>query len=65
MEKDVKDLLKQAAGWDDVITYVMRELEHYDDMIYNENLSAANYIYWMSRKETLQQVRNVWCKTHK
>lgn len=65
MEKDVKDLLKQAAGWDDVITYVMRELEHCDDMIYNENLSAANYIYWMSRKETLQQVRNVWCKTHK
>ena len=44
--EDIKKMLQQAAGWDEVITFVMKELEHCDDMIYNENLSAANFIYW-------------------
>ena len=63
--EDIKKMLQQAAGWDEVITFVMKELEHCDDMIYNENLSAANFIYWQTRKETLKQVRDVWSKSHK
>jgi len=37
---------------------IMRELEHCDDMIYNENLTPVNYIYWKSRKDALIEMRD-------
>lgn len=63
--ENVEKILKTLAGWDDVITFVMAEVEHCDDMLYNENLSAANYIYWKSRKDALLEVRDVWSKSKK
>lgn len=63
--EDIKKLLQKAAGWDDVITFVMEEVEHCDDVIYNENLSASHYIYWKSRKDALLEVRDIWCKSKK
>ena len=61
MEKRFQELL----GWDDVITFVMAEVEHCDDMLYHENLSSSNYIYWKSRKDVLLEVRDVWSKSKK
>lgn len=63
--EDIKKALQKVAGWDDVITFVMKEVEHCDDMIYNENLSASNYIYWKSRKDALLEVRDIWCNSKK
>lgn len=58
---DNERLLKQVAGFDEHLEYIMAELEHCDDMIYNENLSASNYIYWKSRKDCLLEMRDNYC----
>jgi len=67
--EDVRKMLNRIAGIDEHLEYIMKELEHCDDMIYNENLSAAHFIYWMTRKETLQEMRDSYCdminKSHK
>ena len=64
-EKDIIKMLNEAAGIDEHLQFIMRELEHCDDMIYNENLSAAHFVYWMARKETLQQMRDNYCSFKK
>ncbi len=65
MEKDIIKMLNEAAGIDEHLQFIMKELEHCDDMLYNENLSAAHFIYWMTRKETLQQMRDNYCSFKK
>lgn len=50
---------------DPFLIYLMNELEHADDMLYNENLSAANYIHWQSRKQTLTELRDKYCEGRK
>ena len=61
-EKDVIEVLNEVGGIDKHLQYIMNELEHCDDMIYNENLSAAHFIYWRTRKETLLEMRDNYCK---
>lgn len=60
--ENVEKLLKDVAGIDEHLEFIMRELEHCDDMIYNENLSSSSFIYWFSRKNALQEVRDSYCK---
>lgn len=60
--EDIRKMLSRAAGIDEHLEHIMRELEHCDDMIYNENLSAAHFIYWQTRKECLQEMRDNYCK---
>ena len=64
-EIDIIPLLKRAGGIDDHLEFVMRELEHCDDMIYNENLNASHFIYWQARKEALKEVRDNYCEMRK
>ena len=59
--EDVRKMLNMIAGIDEHLEYIMAELEHCDDMIYGENLSAANFIYWQTRKECLQELRDNYC----
>lgn len=59
--EDIKKLLNRAAGIDEHLEHIMAELEHCDDMIYNENLSASHFIYWMTRKEVLLDMRDSYC----
>ena len=59
--EDIKKALYKAGGIDEHLQYIMRELEHCDDMLYHENLSAAHFIYWMTRKELLQELRDEYC----
>lgn len=60
-EDEAREFLNAAAGIDKYLQYIMRELEHAEEMIYNENLSAANYIYWKTKKEVLSEVRDKYC----
>lgn len=57
--------LNKAAGIDKHLEFIMRELEHCDDMLYNENLSAANFIYWQTRKEAFKEIRDDYCEFKK
>lgn len=59
---DIRKELSRAAGIDEHLEHIMAELEHCDDMLYNENLPAAHFIYWMAKKETLQDMRDNYCK---
>lgn len=60
MAKTGYDILREVSvlTTDKHMEDIMRELEHCDDMLYNENLSAANYIYWKARKDTLVEMRD-------
>ena len=65
-----EEILKQVSivTTDKHMEDIMRELEYCDDMIYNENLSASNYIYWKARKDTLIEMRDSyanWLNTKK
>lgn len=61
-DNDVKELLKKAGGIDDHLSYIMRELENCEEILYSENLSAANYIYWKSRRDAFSEMRDEYCK---
>ena len=64
-EKDVFDILWEAGGIDAFLQYIMKELEHCDDMIYKENLSSSHFIYWKTRKDTLSEIRDYYCNLNK
>lgn len=63
-EVDLVELLKKArwGGEDEFLETLMKELEWCEEMVYNENLSAANYIYWKTRCETLKRIKNKYCE---
>lgn len=63
--ENVEKVLKDIAGIDEHLDFIMRELEYCDDKIYNENLSSSNFIYCLSRKIALQEVRDNYCKLRK
>lgn len=59
-----KDLCR-VASIDEFLQYLMAELEDAEEMLYNSNLSASNYIYWRARKDTLSELRDEYCKRRK
>lgn len=64
MEDIVKKLFT-AADIDEYLQYIMRELEHCDDVLYGENLSATHFIYWKTRKEAFEEMRDKYCEMKK
>lgn len=64
-DEDIRNLLRKAGGMDNYLTYIMRELEACEEIIYKENLSAANYIYWKARRDAFSDMRDEYCKNRK
>jgi len=51
----------ECVNMDPFLQHLMAELETAEDMLYKENLSAANYIHWKARKDTLAELRDAYC----
>ena len=62
-EIDLVELLTKGrlGGEDEFLETLMKELEWSENMIYGENLTAANYIYWKTRCETIKEIKNKYC----
>ena len=62
-EIDIVDLLRKcrAGGENKFLTMLMEELEWAEDTLFDANLSAANYIYYKTRYETLKEIKNKYC----
>ena len=62
-EIDLVDILTKArlGGSDNFLEDLMKELEWAEEIVYGENLTSSNYIYWKTRYETLKEIKNKYC----